>query len=47
MLKMKIDPTMFMKTHAKMTQCLAINPTFYTKMHQLHDNRQDLVGHFG
>jgi hypothetical protein len=30
-----------------LTKCHAINAAFYTKMHQLHDNRQQSVGLLG
>jgi hypothetical protein len=47
MLKMKDDPTMCMKTQAGMTKGPATNMAFYTKMHQLSEDRQQSVGLFG
>jgi hypothetical protein len=38
MLKMKVDPTMYMKTKSRVTQCLAIEPPFWQKMHKLSLN---------
>ena len=38
MLKMKIDPAMFMKTKVSVTKCTPKNTAFYTKMHRLRDN---------
>jgi hypothetical protein len=47
MLKMKVEPTMCMKTQAVMTKCRARKPAFYTKMYQLRGNQQQPVGRFG
>ena len=47
MLKMKIDPTMCMKTKANMTNCPAKNRAFYRKMQQLLANRRQSRGLFG
>ncbi len=47
MLKMKIDPTMCMKTQAMMTKCQVIEPVFCTKMLPLRQIRQQMVGHPG
>ena len=44
MLKMKIDPTMCMKTQDRMTKCTPIGTAFYTKMQQFWDNRQQSAG---
>jgi hypothetical protein len=38
MLKMKIDPTMYMKTKESMTICHAIVQAIYKKMQELHVN---------
>jgi hypothetical protein len=40
MLKMKIDPTMYMKTKASSDKMSIDGQAFYTKMQQFLDNRQ-------
>jgi hypothetical protein len=47
MLKMKVEPTMCMKTQAVATKCQAKDPAFYRKMQQLHGDRQQSVRLFG
>jgi hypothetical protein len=44
MLKMKIDPTMYMKTKGRMTQCPKISTTFWPRMHRFCDNGRQSMG---
>jgi hypothetical protein len=47
MLKMKVDPTMYMKTKASNHKMSIDGQAFYTKMQHLRDNRHQSVGLFG
>jgi hypothetical protein len=47
MLKMKDEPTMCMKTQAKMTKCIPKEQPFYSETHRLTDNLRESVGLFG
>jgi hypothetical protein len=47
MLKMKVEPTMCMKTQKTMTKCHANNPVFCGKMHRTTGSQRKSVGIVG